>query len=136
MAPRPPGAVVHKQALWEEDWRPAQRVWNGKAPRFFVRHCVRHGRGWLVKWNDNTTCEMEKGEVKDDPVAMAWSPGVTVSTADAGFNSSFINVALRVLPADSPTPTHAAMGWQVPDWQPKNASQCGGGMTFAVFPIA
>ena len=33
---------------------------------------------------------------------MAWSPGVTVSTADAGFNSSFINVALRVLPADSP----------------------------------
>ena len=50
----------------------------------------------------------------------------------AGLNSSFVNVALRILP-DGPAPTHAAMGWRPAERRLGGA--CHGAMTFAVFPL-
>ena len=70
------------------------------------------------------------GLMQDDAAALTWTPGSEVN-GYAGLNGSFVNVALRVLPADSPAPTHAAMGWR-----PRTpAKGCRGGMTFSVFPL-
>merc|ERR1711920_130514 len=64
------------------------------------------------------------GLLGDDPAALVWAPG-QILNEQAGLNSSFVNVALRILPVDSATPTHAALGWH-----DVGQSQCKGGMTF------
>ena len=68
----PPSGVLHKQALWEDEWRPALRAWGAAGkPQFFVKFAVpKAGGGWFVSWSDNTTCEMDDDEVRDDPLAM------------------------------------------------------------------
>ena len=71
------------------------------------------------------------GLTQDDPLKMEWSQGYEVN-AYAGLNSSYVNVALRILPIDAAKPTHAAMGWKV---EPQPTKQCHGQMTFAVFPL-
>ena len=71
----------------------------------------------------------------DDPGAMRWSEGTAIN-AYAGLNSSFVDVALRILPVDAETPTHAALGWHVPKaGGGGEGGACHGGMTFAVFPL-
>ena len=39
-----------------------------------------------------------------------WTPGRAVN-GYSRLNGSFVNVALRILPIDAATPTHAALGW-------------------------
>jgi hypothetical protein len=73
------------------------------------------------------------GLLQDDPAAMVWSPGVNQRPL-GGFNASFVNVALRILPVDSPTPTHAAIGWRPANATDEDGS-CKNHMTFAVFPL-
>jgi hypothetical protein len=64
-----------------------------------------------------------------------WAPGAAVNSY-AGLNSSFVNVALRVLPVDAEKPTHVALGWRErPPPDSAEAATCRGGMTFAVFPL-
>ena len=86
------------------------------------------------------------GLLQDDPAAMAWTDGKTVSQY-AGLNSSFVNVALRILPVGAASPTHAALGWRKPHDHDDDTSSsstatvaaagtCHGGMTFSVFPLA
>ncbi|KAH8052206.1 hypothetical protein JL722_10306 [Aureococcus anophagefferens] len=60
----PPSGVLHKQALWEDEWRPALRAWGAAGkPQFFVKFAVpKAGGGWFVSWSDNTTCEMDDDE--------------------------------------------------------------------------
>ena len=50
-----------------------------------------------------------------------------------GFNSSYVDVALRVLPVYPERPTHAAFGWHDPTGSKEKG--CNGGMTFSVFPL-
>lgn len=76
------------------------------------------------------------GLLQNEAAAMKWTSGQYISTKEAGFNSSYVAVALRVLPGTgSPGdthPTHAAVGWK---GSPKTG-ECHGGMQFAVFPLA
>eukprot|EP00966_Prymnesium_polylepis_P260007 6006054-Prymnesium_polylepis.1 len=63
---------------------------------------------------------------------MVWTPGVDERKVVQGFNGSFVNVALWILPAGSPTPTHAAMGWRprvtAPTLAPEENGACRGHM--------
>lgn len=84
------------------------------------------------EWAGMTAFTTEaRGLLDDDPADMVWSAGQVLNNY-SGFNSSYASVALRILPTSSPNPTHAALGW----YPTPKASQCKGGMTFAVYPLA
>lgn len=88
--------------------------------------------GGMVAFTTNAS-----GLMGNDPAAMTWSQGQAVNSY-AGLNGSFVNVALRILPIDAASPTHAALGWRVPKVPKAEAiarPPCHGGMTFAVFPL-
>jgi hypothetical protein len=90
----------------------------------FVRYLAT-GKG-MVAYNTKAS-----GLMQNDPQKMTWTEGKAVNSY-SGLNSSFVNVALRILPIDSPSPTHVALGWK--QLNPP-ASECRGPMTFSVFPL-
>ena len=63
---------------------------------------------------------------------LIWSEGNNV-LGYGGFNGSYVDVALRVLPVYPESPTHAAFGWHDPSGSKEKG--CKGGMTFSVFPL-
>ncbi|KAH8075138.1 hypothetical protein JL721_1133 [Aureococcus anophagefferens] len=111
----PPSGVLHKQALWEDEWRPALRAWGAAGkPQFFVKFAVpKAGGGWFVSWSDNTTCEMDDDERFDAEDVEGLMPSYG-KLADAGAHADLFAKELGKLRATvSVTKAGVAHGYGV-----------------------